>query len=298
MTLAGLLDAAAQRPALRRACRLAVPLAIGAAAARRRLGLPRPLSAAAAAAAPVGFAIAAPHGRVRAAGTWALQMWAYKVLFELPNEPAWRARARLHIDYPITADRMLCAGRPLPQRLQSALRSRLADDVFSVTYMTWDVAPHAVLAWLLWRRPDRFGRAAVLLGATIDLTLVGYWLVPTAPPWWSAQVGGRMGGEVHRVFTETRRHWRGQPRYDGHDSRGANPWAAMPSDHFGSAAMLAMLLAELGPGAGALGWGYAAALGTSLAYLGEHYATDMFAGLALALAVRRSERPLRAIAGV
>jgi membrane-associated phospholipid phosphatase len=224
-------------------------------------------------------------------------MWAYKVLFELPSEPTWRARPRVHIDYPIAADRMLCGGEPLPLRVQQALRSPAADRVFSVIYLTWDAAPHAVLAWLLWRRPERFARAALQLGATIDLTLLGYWLVPTAPPWWAAQVGGRMDGRVHRVFTETRRVARGEPRYDGHDSRGANPWAAMPSDHFGSSAMLAMLLAELGPAPAALGWSYAAALGTALAYLGEHYATDMVAGFALALAIRRAERPLRALAG-
>jgi membrane-associated phospholipid phosphatase len=225
-------------------------------------------------------------------------MWAYKVLFELPSEPAWRTRSRLHIDYPIAADRMLCGGEPLPLRVQEALRSRTADRIFSAIYLTWDVAPHAALAWLLWRRPERFAPAALQLGATIDLTLLGYWLVPTAPPWWAAQVVGRMDGRVHRVFTETRRALRGEPRHDGHDSRGANPWAAMPSDHFGSSAMLALLLGELGPAAGAVGWGYALALGTSLAYLGEHYATDMLAGLALALAVHRCERPLRAFAGV
>jgi hypothetical protein len=35
---------------------------------------------------------------------------------------------------------------------------------------------------------------------------------------------------------------------------GANPFAAMPSDHFASAAMTAILLAEQNPTLGALGW--------------------------------------------
>ena len=37
----------------------------------------------------------------------------------------------------------------------------------------------------------------------------------------------------------------------------------------------------------ALGWTYAATLGTALVYLGEHYVVDLMVGLALAETVRR-----------
>jgi hypothetical protein len=73
----------------------------------------------------------------------------------------------------------------------------------------------------------------------------------------------------------------------------------MPSLHFATTLMAALLLDETGPLAGALGFGYAATLGFALVYLGEHYVADLIAGAALTLAVRRSESwagpPLRRI---
>ena len=68
---------------------------------------------------------------------------------------------------------------------------------------------------------------------------------------------------------------------------GGNPLAAMPSLHFATSLMAALLLAEVGPLAGALGFSYAATLGFALVYLGEHYAADLLGGAALTVAVRR-----------
>ncbi len=50
-----------------------------------------------------------------------------------------------------------------------------------------------------------------------------------------------------------------------------------------------MLLAEIGPLPGALGYGYAATLGFALVYLGEHYVADLLAGAALTTLVRKLE---------
>ena len=61
----------------------------------------------------------------------------------------------------------------------------------------------------------------------------------------------------------------------------------MPSLHFATSLMAALLLAEVGPLAGALGFGYAATLGFALVYLGEHYVVDLVAGAALTASVRR-----------
>jgi len=63
----------------------------------------------------------------------------------------------------------------------------------------------------------------------------------------------------------------------------------MPSLHFATSALAAILLAESGPLAGAAGWSYALALGFALVYLGEHYAADLVAGALLVLAVRRGQ---------
>jgi membrane-associated phospholipid phosphatase len=51
--------------------------------------------------------------------------------------------------------------------------------------------------------------------------------------------------------------------------------------------MAALLLAEVGPIPGGLGFAYAATLGFALVYLGEHYVVDLLAGAALTVAVRR-----------
>jgi hypothetical protein len=70
---------------------------------------------------------------------------------------------------------------------------------------------------------------------------------------------------------------------------GGNPLAAMPSLHFATSVMAALLLFEAGPVVGALGASYTAVLGFALVYLGEHYVIDLLAGAALTGAVRRME---------
>lgn len=73
---------------------------------------------------------------------------------------------------------------------------------------------------------------------------------------------------------------------------GANPFAAMPSDHFASAAMTAILLAEQDRRLGMFGWSYALGLAFVLVYLGEHYVGDVLAGLSPALSVNAARGPL------
>jgi membrane-associated phospholipid phosphatase len=53
--------------------------------------------------------------------------------------------------------------------------------------------------------------------------------------------------------------------------------------------MLAIVLSELDPRAGLVGWTYTAALGLALVYLGEHYVFDVLAGAGLAAGVRLAE---------
>src|SRR5439155_22368055 len=53
----------------------------------------------------------------------------------------------------------------------------------------WFLQPHSASAWILWRHPDDFPRAAALLCAVYDIGLIGYFAIPTAPPWWAAEQG-------------------------------------------------------------------------------------------------------------
>jgi membrane-associated phospholipid phosphatase len=197
----------------------------------------------------------------------------------------------LRIDAPIAIDRAVGFGVPPSQRLQRRLRRppslTALDKLLAGIYMLWELEPHLVLAWILSRHPGRFPGAALRLGLTFDLTLLGYFATPTAPPWWASECEGRMDREVRRVNVEVMRALRNKPRPgrpDEHKS-GSNPWAAWPSDHFASALSAAIALGGADPRAGAVGFGYAAALGFGLVYMGEHYVVDLALGAALALAV-------------
>ncbi len=147
------------------------------------------------------------------------------------------------------------------------------------------------------RREEQFPRAAGRLAAVYHLTTVGYWLRPSAPPWWAAEKEGEMDGAVQRVPREVERALlervrgalgrEGRTQGDGDDT--GNPWASMPSDHFVAACMTAMIVAEFGPVAAAVGWADVAIVGFAVVYLGEHYVVDLIASLALAEGVRRAE---------
>ncbi len=138
---------------------------------------------------------------------------------------------------------------------------------------------------MLVRHRDLFPRSAVLMSACFDLGCVVYWLVPTAPPWY-AGANGQMP-PVRRIMAEAgERFWRRlwHPLY--HSLQG-NPFAAMPSLHFGTSVMAARILSQVGRGHAAAGWAYALTLGFGLVYLGEHYVIDLLAGLALAEGIWR-----------
>ncbi|HKN93784.1 MAG TPA: phosphatase PAP2 family protein [Thermoleophilaceae bacterium] len=277
----------------------AVPAAVALARKRRDLKLPRALSNVVAASVPLTVRLSLPRGRARSALLWGAQMWAYKVAYEIPYDRPERVRQRLRVDPPLRFDTMVGAGVPPTQRLQQRLREparvNVLDRLLTAVYTVWEAEPHVALAVLLAKRPDRFAALALRQGATFDLTLLGYWLVPTAPPWWASEKQGRMDGVVQRVPTRVGRDLRNEP-LEQDDVEGANPWASMPSDHFASALTAASVLREINPALGAVGLGYALALGFSLVYLGEHYVADLVAGAALAAGVIAAEPLVRPVA--
>jgi membrane-associated phospholipid phosphatase len=250
--------------------------------------------------APVALCVAVRRSRTRDVAVCALQMWAYLAAYKTPHDDEDAQAWRVHIDYPIDVDRVLGGGELPTLRLQRALalsdpangepRWRTLDKLLVWAHWSWFLVPHGSLAYILVRHPERFPRAAVMTYAVFDLGASVYWIAPTAPPWYAASVAGRddHGAEdVRRMMVEYGEHfWR-----DGwgplYSVFGGNPLAAMPSLHFATSLMAALLLAEADPLAGALGGAYTAVLGFALVYLGEHYAVDLLAGAALTGAVRR-----------
>jgi membrane-associated phospholipid phosphatase len=275
-------------------------VAAGAAAplVRKRVNAPAIVAQAIAYAAPLALCVAARRSRARDVGACALQMWAYVAAYKSPHDDSDAQRARVRIAYPIVADRLLGWGELPTTRLQRAFSRngphgpewRAADRVLVWTHWSWFIVPHGALLYILARHPERFPRAAVMTYAVFNIGASVYWVAPTAPPWFASELGAERGGralEARRMMVEYGEHfWR-----DGWGSLysvfGGNPLAAMPSLHFATSLMAALLLAEVSPAAGALGFSYTATLGFALVYLGEHYVVDLLAGAALTGAVRR-----------
>ena len=268
------------------AAAFAVPLA------RKRRPIGAALTTAAVAAGPPALAVLRPRSRMRDAVLYALQTWAFVVAHELPYDDPEVARRRLRIKYPIALDKVIGRGELPNVRLQRALaglgKGNTIDRILSYFHWAWFIEPHATLIWILARHPERFARAARQMSAVYDIGCATYFAVPTAPPWWASE-NGYTDGEVRRIMLEVGEETWGRAWPTLYGSLGGNPWAAMPSLHFGSSLMAAFLLAESGPVEGAIGFGYAGVLGFALVYLGEHYVTDLLAGAATVFAVRRGE---------
>lgn len=286
------------------AAAVAVPLA------RKRLRIPVLATTAAVAAAPLAVAVLAPRSRARDVVLYTFQMWAFTIAHELPYDDPEALRNRLRIRYPIAADRALGLGELPTLRLQRALsrpgRVTGLDRALSFVHWAWFFEPHLTLLFVQTRHLDHFARAARQMAATYDIGCLLYHALPTAPPWWAAENGYleppvdrvvvAVGEQteplatVKRLMIDVGEEVWGGPAWDRlYESLGGNPWAAMPSLHFATSVMAALLLAETGAIAGALGAGYAATLGFALVYLGEHYVTDLLAGAAVVAAVRFGE---------
>jgi membrane-associated phospholipid phosphatase len=259
---------------------------------RRRLRIPAPLTVAACAGGPLALAVLYPRSKKRDVALYAMQMWAFIMVHEIPYDDAEGLRSRLRSRYPIVADRALGAGKLPNTRLQRRLarlpRVGAVNRFLTWTHWVWFFEPYLALAFVLARNNERFPRAARQMAAVFDIGCAVYFAVPTAPPWWSSQEGVT-DEEVRRIMVEVGEDTWGTAWPKMYDALGGNPWAAMPSLHFATSLVAALSLAEAGKLEGALGWSYAGTLGFALVYLGEHYVTDLIAGAALVALVRRGE---------
>src|SRR4051794_16646237 len=123
-----------------------VPPTVALVRKRRTLGMPRPVSLALAAMAPVAVASALPRGRFRAAAVWAAPMWAYKAGVGLAHDHPGRARAGRRVATPRRADGVR-TGEPPPAWLRGVRgrppRLSWLDRAASFVYFAWEVEPHA-----------------------------------------------------------------------------------------------------------------------------------------------------------
>jgi hypothetical protein len=280
--------------AIRAAAATALAAGLAAPILRRRLRLKPPVTLGLAATAPFALVVLVPRSRARDMGVVILQMLAYLAAYEMPNDDPEALEARVHVRYPLAFDTWLGRGTPPTLRLQRALGTPGTfawwEKALVWSHWVWFFFPHGTVTYLLLRRHEHYTWGAAQIYATFDFGAVGYWAVPTAPPWYAASRGlfddGRTP-EVRRMMVEYgEQFWRSgwRPLYG---VLGGNPLAAMPSLHFATSVTAARVLWRTGRVAGMLGTAYAATLGIALLYLGEHYVADLLAGLALAEGVRR-----------
>jgi hypothetical protein len=265
--------------------------------ARKRLNVSPVVLQGVAFTAPLGLSVAMRRSPARAVGVCGLQMWAYLAAYKSPHDDPDAQERRTHFAYPIVADRALGLGELPTLRLQRSLARigpegaewRALDRVLVWTHWAWFAVPHGTVAYMLLRHPERFPRAAAMTYAVFDVGASFYWLIPTAPPWYTADgaAGSEHGQAVRRMMVEYGEHFWQDGWGPLYSVFGGNPLAAMPSLHFATSLMAALLLAEVGPVAGAFGFTYTATLGFALVYLGEHFVVDLLAGAALTAAVRR-----------
>jgi membrane-associated phospholipid phosphatase len=260
---------------------------------RRRLRLKPPVVIAAAAATPFALAVLMPRSRARDVGMCALQMYAYLATYQMPNDDPEALLERVRVAYPVKADRAIGRGTTPTLRLQRAFATpgtfRKWEKLLVWSHWVWFAFPHGTAAYVLLRHREQFPRAAARIYATFDLGVIGYWAIPTAPPWFAAQRGLMEDGltpELRRMMVEYGEQFWKQGWAPLYGVLGGNPLAAMPSLHFATSVTAAHVLSDTGRIAGALGWTYAATLGLALVYLGEHYVVDLVAGLALAEGIR------------
>lgn len=265
---------------------MAVPLL------RKRLRVPAPVTVAACAGGPLAIAVLFPRSGKRDVALYAMQMWAFTMVHELPYDDPEGLESRLKVRYPIVLDRLIGLGKLPNVRLQTALarlpRVGTLDRFLTWAHWLWFFEPYVALAWILYRHPERFPRAARRLAAVFDIGCIGYFVAPTAPPWWASEQG-LTEKEVRRIMVEVGEQTWGSAWPSMYSALGGNPWAAMPSLHFATSSMAAISLSEAGRVEGVVGWAYALTLGFALVYLGEHYVTDLVAGAGLVAAVRKGE---------
>ena len=181
-------------------------------------------------------------------------MWAYVATYEMPNDDPGGARAagagRATRCAPTarsgSARRRRCG---CSARSRRPARFRAWEKVLVWSHWLWFLFPHGTVAYLLLRRPEHFPRGAAQIYATFDLGLIGYWAIPTAPPWYAAAQGLMDDGrtpELRRMMVEYgEQFWKSgwAPLYG---FLGGNPLAAMPSLHFATSVTAAHVLTDSG----------------------------------------------------
>jgi membrane-associated phospholipid phosphatase len=200
--------------------------------------------------------------------------------------------------YAIDGDRLMFLGTEpvvwLQEHLFSPSRISILD-VFAVqVHWSFFIAPHlAAVIIFIWRR-ELFPRYTVLVVGTMYAGLLLFFVLPTTPPWLAARAGALP--EAFRVMDFVGGHVDAATYRSFYQSLGEpNSVAAMPSIQMAVTFALYLWARDHHPRLAPWLLAYAIVMGFSLMYLAEHYATDLLAGVAVALLCHTLSRRVVAI---
>lgn len=161
--------------------------------------------------------------------------------------------------------------------------------VWAAVYLSFFMVPHLVAVLLLWRCRPQFWHYLVALAFLFALALVGFYAIPTAPPWLVTEVVPEKDfAHIVRVASVIASQLDLPVELYHRGLRGSvvvsqvriepNPMAAMPSIHFAATALLIFPALRLHRGLGLIALAYTLLMGVALVYLGEHYILDLVVG--------------------
>lgn len=217
----------------------------------------------------------------------AYALWPGYLLFLQVHATIWAMLPSLgvpvRVGYVVALDEAIGLGRLPTLLLQEATEAipGLGVAAFGI-YASFFFTP--VFLFLAAWHADRAAAAAFTRAMTLAsfASLIVMAAMPTAPPWMAANDGAippieriaeRVAGPAIHSAAE--------------DIIGINEVAAMPSLHTAATVLVALAIVSLVPHARRWIWLYPLAMAISLVYLGEHYAADTIAGLAVALVAWR-----------
>lgn len=169
----------------------------------------------------------------------------------------------------------------LQSRFFDADHVRTHDATLSLVHGSFFVVPFVVAGVVWWNRRGLFRPYLVATAVTFAFGLVGFILLPTAPPWLSDP------GDVTRVTHHVVERTSGVS-LGGNGSEGfwfePNDLAAMPSIHVAVAVLVFLVGMQVGRVFSVLGGIYALLMTVAVVYLGEHFLLDAVFGWAVAVA--------------
>lgn len=163
---------------------------------------------------------------------------------------------------------------------------RLAPYDFALVavHLSFFITPFALGLALWFRRRSMFGCYCRATAITFGLGLIGFLLLPTAPPWMSDPSSvTRITTRVLAAASGKDASWRDTSTPGDALAFEPNHLAALPSVHVAIAVLVYLTLRSFSPRWSVAGAGYALAMTVAVVYLGEHFLLDALLGWMIAL---------------